>query len=231
MNRIQKLLLLLSDDGISSPLALPNLAAWFQFNTGITDAGGGLASQWADQSGNGRHLKQATSTNQPTINVDGSILFDGLDNFMKCDAFTLNQPWTAYLLIKPITWTSNRYFFDGNTANRIVLRQISGTPLISITDHTTSTSTTALPLGAYAVVSTVLANGGTSSVQVNNNTEQTATLLTTAQAGFTLGSHGGGTGSFSNIEVKEVVIYSEAHDAATKAKVKQYLGRVGGISL
>src|SRR6185369_16031814 len=104
-------------------------AAWFRFNRGITQAGG-FASQWADQSGNGRHLKQPTGTNQPAVNADGSLLFDGVDNFMQCDAFTLNQPFTVALKMKQVTWTSSDCIFDGNTALSALLNQASISPIL-----------------------------------------------------------------------------------------------------
>ena len=45
-------------------IPLSGLAASFDANTGITSSGG-FASAWADQSGNGRSLLQATGANQP----------------------------------------------------------------------------------------------------------------------------------------------------------------------
>ena len=42
---------------------LPNLAAWYKPGVGVT--GTLTASNWADQSGNGRDLAQATGANQP----------------------------------------------------------------------------------------------------------------------------------------------------------------------
>lgn len=57
---------------ISSPLDLPNLLAWYTADSQVyVDAGSTLATntqtvqQWNDKSGNGYHLKQATSGKRP----------------------------------------------------------------------------------------------------------------------------------------------------------------------
>jgi hypothetical protein len=73
------------------PNQVANLAAWFRLGVGITETGQGV-SQWDDQSGNGRHLKQGTDGARPSKQSDGSILFNGSDEFLKCDAFTFSQP-------------------------------------------------------------------------------------------------------------------------------------------
>lgn len=45
----------------------------------------------------------------PTLMDDGSILFDGTDNYLKCDAFTLGMPpVTVYMLAKNIAVWQNR---------------------------------------------------------------------------------------------------------------------------
>ena len=50
---------------------IPSSNMLFDYNgaVGVTDAGSGAVSQWNDQSGNGRHLVQATGANRPTTGV------------------------------------------------------------------------------------------------------------------------------------------------------------------
>lgn len=203
-------------------------AAWFRFGVGITDSGGGLVSQWADQSGNGRHLKQATATNQPAKQADGSILFDGVDNYLKCDAFTLNQPESIYLLMKQATWTEGDTIFDGNAANTGRLFQTVGSPQLRFrTSSGFVANNSGLALDTYGVLSCV-ANGAGSSVQVNHGTPTTGTLDADNMAGFTLCAAGNATG-FVNAQVKEVIVFAAAHGAATRARVISYLRRLGGV--
>lgn len=71
-----------------TPLTPGNLLAWFKADVGTTDAGGGALSAWADQSGNGHNLAQATGAARPTIQATGwngaqpTISFDGTNDFL-----------------------------------------------------------------------------------------------------------------------------------------------------
>ena len=206
---------------VFSPANLSNLAAWFRYGQGITETGAGV-SQWDDASGNTRHLKQGTDTNRPAKQGDGSILFDGADNFLKCDAFTLNQPFTVYLLAKQVTWTSGDYLFDGNTTNSALLRQRTSSPRLGLFAGTVAdVADTTWTLDTYMPVAVVF-DGASSVLQINNGVSNTVNPGAQNAAGFTLGSAPAATNP-ANIQVKEVVIYAAAHDASTRAQVNAYL--------
>ena len=79
--------------------------AWYRSTVGVTDAGGGAVSAWADQSGNGRNLTQGTAGNRPktgtrTINGLNVIAFDGVDDFLATGNLTQAQPFTIHLVFK-----------------------------------------------------------------------------------------------------------------------------------
>lgn len=210
------------------PSDLPNLAAWFAFTRGITSVAG-LVSQWSDQSGNGRHLKQATATNQPALQSDGSILFDGVDNFLKCDPFTLNQPETVYIVFKAIVWTQTVRYFDGNASGSGILSPDSATPDMRIFAGSSAANNTNLAINAYGAVACVF-NGASSVLQVNNTAPATGDVGVGNMGGFTVGANGANA-NFANIQVKEVVLYSAAHDANQRQTVINYLASVGQVSI
>jgi hypothetical protein len=201
-----------------------NPAAWFRFGIGVS------ASQWTDQSGNGRHLLQATATNQPAVQTDGSLLFDGADNFMKCDAFTLNQPETVYFLGKQVTYTLDDTIWDGNATNSGRCFQQTNSPEIKAHAGTGSSANSDLAVDTYGVVVAVY-NGANSLIQVNNGTPVTGNFGAANMGGFMIGSDGTGTARWGHIQVKEVILFAAAHDAATRARVVRYLSRVGNLSL
>ena len=206
------------------PSDLANLELWTRFNQGITVTGSGV-SQWDDVSGNGNHLKQGTDTNRPSKEGDGSILFDGVDNFLKADAFTLVQPETVYILFKQITWTSGNRTWDSGAAST-TLFQTGTTPSLSLFASATLAEVD-LTLDTYGIVSSVV-NGASSVLQLNNDSPITGNAGINDMGGFTLGARENAS-SFANIQVKEVLVYSVAHDATTRAEVISYLSSVGGL--
>ena len=201
-------------------LPTADLMAHYQLNTGITITGSGV-SNWADQSGNGRDLVQGSDTLRPTVDVDGSIIFNGIDNVLITVPFTYNQPATFYLLFRLITWNSGNRVLDGiagnssgywmtGTANNI--RGYAGAGTLDSNPDT--------PPGTYYTLS-VAWNGGSSSIQVNSDAKVSGDAGTGNPGGLTLGSVGGG-GSNSNIQVKEIALYDVAHDDAERAEVLAY---------
>lgn len=198
-----------------------NLAAHFKFNTGIA-LNGSNVSQWDDASGNGRHLKQATATNQPAKQADGSILFDGVDNFLKCDAFTLNQPETVYVLFKQVTWSNQESVFDGNAINTGRCLQNTTTPQIALyAGSGPVASNVELAVDTYGALAAVF-NGASSVLQINSTSSAAGNAGAGNMGGFTLGANGNNA-TPCHIQVKEVAIYSVAHDEATRAQVIAYL--------
>jgi len=211
------------------PPELPGLKLWTRYNQGITVTGSGV-SQWDDASGNGNHLKQATDTNRPAKQGDGSILFDGVDNFLKADAFTLVQPETIYVLINQKTWTITDFWYDGQTTGLGFVDQFGASPEIIISAGLSMPGSVSPVVDTYNVVS-VIFNSTSSLLQLNNAPPITGNAHVNGMNGFTLGSNGAGTGSWSNIEVKEIIVFAAAHDAATRAKVINYLAGVGELTI
>ena len=204
------------------PSDLGNLAAWYRFNQGITVVTG--VSQWDDQSGNARHLLQATGSRQPSKESDGSILFDGLSQFLKTNAFTLNQPCTFYLLVNQKAWAGNDHICDGNVNFSGFIRQNATTSgdIEAGSDAIVGVVTTGLDGNYHALV--FVDADGAGVLQHDYNPPATGDPGSAINpGGFTLAARGAGATAYSNIQVKEVIIYSAAHDAATRTKVLNYL--------
>jgi hypothetical protein len=208
-----------------------NLAAWYRYRIGVTNIDG-AASAWADQSGNMRPLLQATASNRPTVLSDGSLLFDGVDNYMQA-TFTLAQPFTVYLAFQPITHTNNDVIFDGVTATT-TLSQDTTTGTYDISAGTALAYTGTILAGTNGVIATVF-DDTASIIQGANgaaSTTVTGAANTNDAGGITLGA-AQAPGSYSNIRVFEMAVYSVAHAAQTRLNVLRYMGRiaqVGGIT-
>lgn len=76
--------------GEQAVLAL-NPAAWFMASRGVTVTGSGV-SQWDDQSGNARHLKQGTDANRPSkVNATGSVAVGSGSSFTRATVATVTD--------------------------------------------------------------------------------------------------------------------------------------------
>ncbi len=210
-----------------------NLAAWYRFHRGITNTSGRVSS-WADMSGNSRPLIQATAAARPTLMSTGEIVFNGVDQALGA-AFTLAQPATIYMLFRQITWTSGDIILDGSTGTA-KLTQSSGTQGIVADAGSALAAGTAIGLGLNYGVLCVVFNG-TSSVYQSAGGGPSVTITGDAGAGtpggITLGSDRS-AGNFANIGVRELAVYSRAHDAPTRLQVLRYMGKqsasVGGVA-
>lgn len=96
------------------------LAFWYRPGIGITIATG--ASQWNDNSGNARHLAQATGAAQPA-STDSHASFGGTPvleftgaEFMSASWTTIDQPF-SYVLACRFTNTPSKCVIDSVSAN------------------------------------------------------------------------------------------------------------------
>lgn len=189
------------------------VADWVQA-IGLT--GSTNATAWADRL-NGVSLAGHGTGGGPTIGADGSLTFNGTDQYMRA-SFALVQPETIYLVLKQIAWSDNAYIFDGVPANRGEMMQITGgaSPQISICSNggiNIVGPNSNLAVGAWGVVIAQF-NGATSLLQVDSNTAVTGNAGAGNLGGFTIGTDGGGPSQYANIAVKRIILRSVADDAA-----------------
>lgn len=207
-----------------------NLAAWYRYRIGLTNISG-AASVWADQSGNTRPLLQTTAGNRPAVNSDGSLTFDGTNDYMQA-TFTLAQPLTIYLAFQQLSWTSTDVIVDGVTGTVKLSQETASPGIIANAGSALTVSNTAL-VGSNAVACFV-ANGTSSVYQVGGGAASVTTsgdAGANAAGGITLGASRT-PDKYANIRVMEMAVYSVAHDATTRLRVMRYFGRiaqVGGI--
>ena len=195
-----------------------SLVGWFRKGIGVTSSGG-FASLWADQSGNGHDLVQNTATNQPAYDGTAILTFDGIDNFMKCVAFTFNQPAQGSMLIESVTYTNNEYMADGNTGDSFGW-WMNSNPTLTLYCGASGPTGTLVP-GTFNVISAV-SNGVSSSMKVDSSGATTGNSGARNPAGFTVGCYGNGIQQFGNIAVKEIILRN-VDDATIRANDHQYL--------
>lgn len=214
------------------PSETAGLAAWFRPGVGVATVDG-LVSQWDDQSGNGRHLKQVSAAARPSLSPQGVVIFPSVaeNRWMQTDAFVLSQPVTIYALLKPTEFNSAAFIFDGLNVQTAAVLQNAPSPQIGMSSGLFTAARLDLLIGSYAVVSAVF-DGASSSLMVNKNAATTGSAGLGVPGGLTIGAKGGGGGgNNAAVEFKELAAFSGAHDAATRTKLVEYLAAVGGLSL
>lgn len=95
---------------------ISDLVVWCKGDAGVTNAGGGAVSQWADQSVNGNHLQQSTGAARPitgtrTINSINVIDFTP-NQFLDIAADLALTSATIFVVLQSDSATSGR-FVDG----------------------------------------------------------------------------------------------------------------------
>lgn len=212
-----------------SPNSLPNLAAWYRFNVGVTIVGSGVDT-WADQSGNARDLRQTTDANRPA-HVAGVITCDGTTSFLlKNFGATLSQPNTIYILGKWVVW-SNRTWFDGGTGGtaRHSSFGITSSPTVVMFAGSTVANNSNKVVGTFDATAYVF-NGASSLIQVNSTTPTTGNAGAQGLDGFMLCDNFSNS-SKGNIAVREIIIYNAAHDQGTRDRVIGYLNSLPGCAV
>lgn len=208
-----------------NPIAALTPVAWYRYGVGIT--GVSAVSAWADQSGNGNNLVQASSGNQPLLQSDNSILFDGVDDNLSV-TFTLNQPLTYYVLGKQLTSVSTGRIIGGPVGACVIVMGASS-PFIMLNAGSPAATNGNWAINTYGVLANVM-NGASSSLQVNNTAAVTGNPGAGNPGGITIGAASNGLFP-ANIQVKEVIAFSSAHSAAQQSTVITYLATVGGLNI
>jgi hypothetical protein len=201
--------------------------AHFRADLGVTKNGSNLVSDWADQSGNAHNLSEAT--NKPLwqasqVNGIPAILFDGVNDVLASAALSLPQPYTIFLLYKEVVHSGLGKWVL--TTNGPGIFMVNGAPETIIAVPGTI-GAQVVPGTANFVLLTAVANGTSSTLALNNGTPQTDpdNLVGTATE-LRLGA---GFGTFSNINVAEVVLLSGAVTPSERTAMLDYFRTVYGL--
>jgi hypothetical protein len=204
---------------------------------GVTpvNSDGAVVYRIDDQSGNARHLKQATSTRRPLLKTDGTLWwleFDGSDECLVA-SFTIPQPVTRINAVRQLAWTSGDVLIAGS-ANVARLIQTNASPRISIRNNAEFTPVgghTEATLNTDRVVTEVINGpGNAASLKVDNNTAQSTALSdTTTIGGFCVGANH--TGAGTNMRWYGGIIVGNVMDSTNQDGCREYFGDLAGLNL
>lgn len=144
-----------------------DLSSMFQDAAGtVAAAVGNPVARINDKSGNGRHATQANAAKQPVLRQAGSVVwldFDGVDDFLKTAAFTVNQPDTLAAAALFEDAAAN----DGNVLDGAIGRQIVGAWTGNNYRFYAGTQVNAGTRDAQAHVLVATMNGATSELMID----------------------------------------------------------------
>ena len=114
-----------------------SLEAWYKFGGPTKNP----VDSWPDESGNGHHMLQATSANQPA-NSSGVITFDGTNDYLQKASGTIALTAEFTVGIKFDSTTTGRALLGGvNENNEMFKIMDSNTLRIKTSNETTSSAT------------------------------------------------------------------------------------------
>lgn len=185
--------------------------------------------RWYDKSGQMNHLIQETATDMPIYVSSGfgssnrpNLTFDGVSDFIEKTGITQNQPMTIFIAGQSAG--NNQTFFDGD----------DGTNTVKISKTATNYNVNAGNLlngdvnNTNDVLITLVVNGGSSSIQINNATAITGNAGANVLDAFRLGKDNAGA-ELLNGKINTVIVYNSALDSSNIDRLKEYINTLNGI--
>jgi len=211
---------------LTTLLSDAHTVANYQGGVGVT--GSTNCSDWANQIGAAGALIQATGTKQPTISGT-SLIFDGTSDSMTA-SLTVSQPCTVYMVLKQLAWTNQARIFDTNSS--MLLTQDAVSPKIDIYAGLGFVSLNGdLSLNTLGVIQATY-SGASSGIKVNHKTSTVGNPGGNGSGGtFVLGSIKTANGSYSNIEVKEIIVRNQVDSLSTQSNIRNYLAAIHSLDI
>ncbi|MDD4236683.1 MAG: PKD domain-containing protein, partial [Bacteroidales bacterium] len=206
---------------LQAQIPTTDLKLWLKADAGVVMDGSNYVSEWQDQSGNGFHLTQTNSTNQPKYQADvlqelPVIRFDGNDFLSIFMGEPIEQPVTLFVVWKLSGNNLAQYIISGSfslhrNVNNIYLR--AGSPVNS----TSPNYTRSFP-SSYVVTSGII-NSSVSTIYENGLIKNSGNASTNSLSTFTLGH-----GSYGlQGDIAELFIYSSSLNESERIYIEKYL--------
>jgi hypothetical protein len=201
--------------------AAPTPVAWWKADSLALSNGAAVAS-WADSSGNGQTLAQATGTAQPTYvtNVVGGnpvVRFDGTTDFLDATITTRTQPNTWFVVFRPSSTAAMANVISGGEE---IIVDAGG--LVEVWGGASSVSDITATAGSWLSLG-VQINGASSAIW-SDNVAGTVGSLGTDPTGTALrvGNHSSLSRFFTG-DIAEIILYNQVLSATDRASVFSYL--------
>lgn len=180
-----------------------------------------------DLTTNSRHINQSTGAYQPLYkssdNTFPYVKFNRTNsNFLGPISYTLDQPFTYYMVVRQVLWVNTYYLCDGYTQDTVVIDQQGTSPNLEF--YAGSSQVVAGPaVGTWGLIA-VCWNGANSLIKINNNTTYSCSLGTNASGGLNL-SRRANAAYYPTWDLAEMLIYNTSHtfDTGFGIQTREYL--------
>ena len=211
---------------VFTPASVANLKAWYRSDLGITESGG-TVSAWADQSGNGHNLTEAT--NKPAYSATSGansfpgLTFDGSNDKLTCTFSAMSQPFHFFAVFKTLATPSNAGIVGGAGSGErpigIGSANNDGVYIYMGTDTNVRTPTND---HTAHYVWEFLVNGSSSRAVRAATADSTGNPGSNTLTGISLAQVPGV--GFANCIITEIILYSVEISGADLTNLRAYLG-------
>jgi len=195
---------------------------WWDAST-ISATDGDKIQTWLDLTVNGNNLLQPTESKRPTYKSGGADLINGLTilrfvptNAIRMEplAFTLAQPCTIFVVVKPVAWAHGGSFIDGFTLVSALIAQRTTTPNIALYGGSTYAATNTNCTTGSAHVITARFDGASSFLRVDGANQTTGNPGSAAPNGLTVNGNQLNSGHTES-DFCEIIVYNGSESVAT----------------
>jgi hypothetical protein len=225
----------------SGPADISNLWAWYKADVGVKEADDSVVEDlddvktWEDQSGNGRHLTQATAAARPrwAANIraskGGITAFSG-DWLANTFGATMGANSTWFVVLRmPASTGTNTVAFDGLGVSPVAIYKNSSERIVT-TAGTQLVSTATVSANGFYII-TLVANGGNGIQRYNGGAgfvEKTGAIGSNTPTGLTACNDSSHALHFTGY-LHEIIVYNKALNSTEYGNVEAYLATRWGF--
>jgi hypothetical protein len=202
--------------------------AWFKADA-LSLSNTDPVASWADSSGAGNNLSQATSGARPVYNTNvqnslPGVTFDGSDDYLQTSTFTAEtQPNTVMFVGKIASTAASQYYFDGRGGHRHMVYYATASGALNGYAGGFMFGTNASYGDTNAHQFTVVFDGASSAIYIDGAALGTGDVGSNDIDAITLGATGD-VGGFGAVTIFEVLVRAGGRDTGTETYLKAKWG-------
>jgi len=216
---------------VFSPLELSPVLWLDASDTSTITESGGAVSTWADKSGNGNDVTQATEANKPTtgtrtLNSLNVIDFDGTNDLLSMAGFTTTSPYTVIAVFDSDVTLGTQYLVASDGTD--VAGYLGNDAIFLLNNGSTISGASVGTFGEELVLWE--SDGSGSQIRRNGSVYGSGTVGTLGMSEINIGNRDDAARAF-NGGIAEVIVVDGTLTAGQIAATETYLANKWGITI